>query len=80
MDMSEEKQAFIYDLRGLNCPLPVLKTRRKLQDMASRDVLEIRTSDPMSRLDIPHFCQSEGHTIIHQDNDGVVFNFRIEKA
>lgn len=78
--MSEEKQKVIYDLRGLNCPLPVLKTRRKLQDMASKDILEIHTTDPMSWLDIPHFCQTEGHTIIHQKNDGVVIIFRIEKA
>lgn len=80
MAILEPKKAVIYDLRGLNCPLPVLKTRRKLQDMASRDVLELRTTDPMSRLDIPHFCQSEGHTIIHQENDGAVFTFQIEKA
>lgn len=80
MTMSEEKQALIYDLRGLNCPLPVLKTRRKLQDMASKDVLEVRATDPMSRLDIPHFCANEGHTIIHQENDGVIFTFRIQKA
>ncbi len=80
MDMSEKKQVVIYDLRGLNCPLPVLKTRRKLQDLASKDVLEVHTTDPMSRLDIPHFCINEGHTIIHQENDGVVFIFRIEKA
>jgi tRNA 2-thiouridine synthesizing protein A len=80
MTMSDDTQVVIYDLRGLNCPLPVLKTRRKLQDMASGDVVEVHTTDPMSRLDIPHFCMTEKHTIIHQENDGVVFIFRIKKA
>ncbi|MGU3574013.1 sulfurtransferase TusA family protein [Brucellaceae bacterium C25G] len=78
--MSENERVVIYDLRGLNCPLPVLKTRRKLKDMASGDLLDVCTTDPMSRIDIPHFCNSEGHTIIDQYNDGVAFTFRIKKA
>lgn len=54
----------IYDLRGLNCPLPVLKTRRKLQDLPSGACLWIATSDPLAAIDIPHFCAENGHSLI----------------
>lgn len=55
--------AEIYDLRGLNCPLPVLKARRKLQDMAPGALLWVETTDPLAVLDIPHFCREAGHTL-----------------
>ena len=56
--------AEFYDLRGLNCPLPVLKTRKKMRSMAAGEVLEIETTDPLATIDIPHFCRSEGHELI----------------
>lgn len=70
----------IYDLRGLNCPLPVLKTRRKLQDLASGALLCVITTDPMSRIDLPHFCTQEGHALIENDSDGKVHRFVIRKG
>lgn len=54
----------IYDLRGLNCPLPVLKTKRRMQDMTTGDQLWIETTDPLAVIDVPNFCQMEGHALI----------------
>ncbi|GGA90713.1 transcriptional regulator [Brucella endophytica] len=54
----------IYDLRGLNCPLPVLKTQRKLRDIPSGARLWVETSDPLAAIDIPHFCAENGHELI----------------
>ncbi|MEK1889480.1 MAG: sulfurtransferase TusA family protein [Phyllobacterium sp.] len=54
----------IYDLRGLNCPLPVLKTRRKLLGMPAGSRLWVETSDPLAVIDLPNFCQTEGHQLI----------------
>ncbi|PRD44398.1 response regulator SirA [Phyllobacterium phragmitis] len=54
----------IYDLKGLNCPLPVLKTRRKLQDMPAGTCLWVETSDPLAAIDMPHFCAENGHRLI----------------
>jgi tRNA 2-thiouridine synthesizing protein A len=53
-----------YDLKGLNCPLPVLKARRKLADMAPGALLWVETTDPLAVLDIPHFCREAGHTLV----------------
>lgn len=54
----------IYDLRGLNCPLPVLKAKRRLADMSSGELLWLETTDPLAVIDIPAFCQEAGHRLI----------------
>lgn len=56
--------AGVYDLRGLKCPLPVLKTRRRLKTMQSGAELTIETTDPLAGIDIPHFCHQEGHELV----------------
>jgi tRNA 2-thiouridine synthesizing protein A len=54
----------VYDLRGLKCPLPVLKTRRRLRSLETGEMLTIDTSDPLAAIDIPHFCNQEGHEVV----------------
>jgi tRNA 2-thiouridine synthesizing protein A len=53
-----------YDLRGLKCPLPVLKTRRKMLSLESGAVISVETTDPLAGIDIPHFCSEEGHHLL----------------
>jgi tRNA 2-thiouridine synthesizing protein A len=67
------------DLRGLLCPLPVLKARKALIAMASGEVLEVKASDPMSAIDMPHFCNEQGHVLLLQEQDGEIFTFRIKR-
>jgi tRNA 2-thiouridine synthesizing protein A len=67
------------DLTGLLCPLPVLKARKRLQDMASGQVLRILASDPMAAIDIPHFCTEQGHTLLSAERDGTSNIFRIAR-
>lgn len=54
----------LYDLRGLHCPLPVLKTRRRLAGMPAGSRLWIETSDPLASIDIPAFCNEDGHRLL----------------
>ncbi|MBX3531216.1 MAG: sulfurtransferase TusA family protein [Rhizobiaceae bacterium] len=54
----------LYDLRGLSCPLPVLKTRRRLAGMAAGARLWVETTDPLAALDIPAFCNEDGHRLV----------------
>ncbi|WP_026620229.1 tRNA 2-thiouridine synthesizing protein A [Ensifer sp. WSM1721] len=53
----------VYDLRGLKCPLPVLKTRKRMESLAPGALIEIETTDPLAVIDIPHFCNEEGHRL-----------------
>jgi tRNA 2-thiouridine synthesizing protein A len=72
--------AVFYDLKGLKCPLPVLKTRRRLADMKPGDELLIETSDPLAGLDIPHFCNEDGHDLLTQEKIETGHRFRIRKG
>jgi tRNA 2-thiouridine synthesizing protein A len=68
------------DLKGLKCPLPVLKSRRRLRDLESGALLEIQTNDPLAAIDIPHFCNEDGHTLISVEKDGDGHRFVIRKG
>ncbi|MCY0148727.1 sulfurtransferase TusA family protein [Hoeflea sp. G2-23] len=52
------------DLRGLKCPLPVLRARKYLRGLKSGARIRVETTDPLAVIDIPHFCREEGHTLI----------------
>ena len=54
----------IYDLRGLNCPLPVLKIRKRLSESTPGSLLVAETTDALAVIDIPHFCSEYGHEMI----------------
>lgn len=68
------------DARGLKCPLPVLKTRKRLEPLAPGARLRVIADDPAALVDVPHFCAEQGHALAHQDetDDGALV-FVIEK-
>ncbi|MEP3439371.1 MAG: sulfurtransferase TusA family protein [Hoeflea sp.] len=68
------------DLRGLKCPLPVLRTRRHLRDLATGVRIRIETTDPLAVIDIPHFCQEDGHQLVSSQAIDGGHAFLIEKA
>jgi tRNA 2-thiouridine synthesizing protein A len=73
-------ETVIYDLRGLKCPLPVLKTRRRMADMKPGDELVVETSDPLAGIDIPHFCNEDGHELVMQERLEAGHRFHIRKG
>ena len=54
------------DLSGLNCPLPILKTKKFLAQIDSGEKVEILTTDPASLLDLQDFCKKTGNILIKQ--------------
>ncbi|KQZ49257.1 response regulator SirA [Rhizobium sp. Root149] len=70
----------IYDLRGLKCPLPVLKARKKLLRMTSGSELIVDTTDPLAGIDIPHFCREDGHILLSTERTEGGHRFIIRKA
>ncbi len=66
------------DARGLLCPLPVLRARKRLISMQEGEVLELVTDDPAAVVDVPHFCAEQGHALLGQkERDGaLVFSIR----
>ncbi|MEO1399336.1 MAG: sulfurtransferase TusA family protein, partial [Pseudomonadota bacterium] len=53
-----------YDLTGLKCPLPVLKTRNRMRGMKAGEQLWVKTTDPLAVIDMPHFCTENGHILL----------------
>ena len=68
------------DAVGLLCPLPVLKTRKRLQPLASGEVLEVLADDPAAMIDIPHFCAEQGHEFLGHTEEGAIVRYRIRKG
>ena len=61
------------DTRGLNCPLPILKAKKALGDMASGQVLRIVATDPGSMRDFQAFARQTGNVLVSQTAAGDEF-------
>ena len=58
------------DTRGLNCPLPILRAKKALADMATGQVLKVVSTDPGSNRDFQAFCKQTGNDLLGQENVG----------
>lgn len=76
--MSE--QIHTLDTRGLNCPLPILRTKKTIAGMQSGEILEITATDPGSVKDLDSFCSQTGHEMLSSQQGDGEFIFRIRKA
>jgi tRNA 2-thiouridine synthesizing protein A len=76
--MADEK--IHLDLRGLKCPLPVLRTRKLLGTLAGGQRLRVECSDPMAAIDIPHMLNETGDVLEASNTAGSVLIFDIRKS
>jgi tRNA 2-thiouridine synthesizing protein A len=68
------------DASGLACPMPVVRTRQAIDELAQGEVLEVISTDRGSLRDIPAWADSTGNRLIeHREEDGR-FTFLIEKG
>lgn len=74
------EKAEVYDLRGLNCPLPVLKAGKRLSGMTPGRRLWLETTDPLATIDIPAFCLERGHALIATETIEGGHRFLIERG
>jgi tRNA 2-thiouridine synthesizing protein A len=68
------------DARGLNCPLPILRTRKALNLLASGAILEVITTDPGAVKDMASFCTQTGNRLVSSIEADNSYTFMIEKA
>lgn len=68
------------DTSGLNCPLPILKTRKALKEMATGEVLKLISTDAGSRADIAAFCQQTGNGLLSSAQNDNTYVFHICKT
>lgn len=70
----------VYDLKGLNCPLPVLKAKRRLSGMKAGARLWLETTDPLAVIDIPAFVGEAGHRLIESSAVSGGHRFLVERG
>lgn len=68
------------DARGLLCPLPVLRARKRLLTMAPGQVLRVLATDRASIIDMPHFCAQGGHEYLGCDEAAGVLTHRMRRG
>ena len=67
------------DTRGLNCPLPILRTKKTLAEMTSGQVLKVLATDPGSVKDFEAFSRQTGNALLSSTEEGGEFVFFMKK-
>ncbi len=65
----------VLDVKGLNCPLPILRTKMALSDLKPGQVVHVMATDPHSVVDFKAFCARTGHELLHLVEGPEVFEF-----
>jgi tRNA 2-thiouridine synthesizing protein A len=70
---------FELDARGVNCPLPILRTKKALNGMAAGEVLKVLATDPGSVRDFQAFSRQTGHELLAASESSGEFRFLLRK-
>ena len=70
----------VLDASGLNCPMPILKTKKALSKMDAGQILEVISTDAGSVKDIEAFCNQTGNKLISINEDDGKYVFTLERV
>lgn len=74
------KEDQILDAKGLNCPLPILKTKVLLNKMQAGEILYVEATDPHSIIDFEAYCARTNHKLLNIEEDADLIKFYIQCA
>jgi tRNA 2-thiouridine synthesizing protein A len=69
----------VMDLKGLACPMPVVKVSKGIKEVEIGQVIEAVTTDPGSLADFPAWARTSGNEILKTDQEGGVIKFYIKR-
>lgn len=69
----------LLDVKGMNCPLPVLRANRSLRSMAAGERLRVLATDRAAVADFQAFCRETGHDLVAFSEENGVFSFVIRR-
>ncbi|HYC16554.1 MAG TPA: sulfurtransferase TusA family protein [Pseudolabrys sp.] len=75
----DQTTVIVLDLRGLRCPQPVLRAKKALRNIPVGGMLVLQCTDPLTAIDVPHFCNQTGHTLSVQEQKRELYIFKIVK-
>ncbi|CAA6604739.1 MAG: sulfurtransferase TusA family protein [Alphaproteobacteria bacterium] len=67
------------DVKGLNCPLPILRAKKAIKDVAIGETLEVLATDPGSVKDFDAFCRQTGNELVESKDMGGTYRFLIKR-
>lgn len=70
----------ILDATGLACPMPIVKTKKAINEINSGDVLEVHATDKGSKSDLAAWSKSGGHELLQDTEEDGVLKFWIKKG
>lgn len=70
----------VVDVKGLACPMPVVRTKKGMDALQSGEVLEVHSTDKGAIKDIPAWAQAGGHEVLRHIEENGVLKFWIKKA
>lgn len=74
------ESAKVLDTKGLACPMPVVKTKKAMDQLNSDEILEIHATDKGAKKDLAAWANSGGHDMLKQEEENDVLKFWIKKA
>ncbi|PAE07575.1 hypothetical protein CHI12_10635 [Terribacillus saccharophilus] len=70
----------VLDAKGLACPMPIVKTRKAINELNAGDVLEVHATDKGAKADLSAWAKSGGHELLQDTEEAGVLKFWIKKA
>ena len=70
----------VLDVKGLNCPLPILRAKKALKDIPTGGTLQVLATDPGAVKDFEAFCRTTGNELLESKNENNVFIFVIKRT
>ncbi|MDN3016229.1 sulfurtransferase TusA family protein [Neobacillus drentensis] len=70
----------VVDAKGLACPMPIVKTKKAMNELESGQVLEIHTTDKGAKNDLTAWAKSGGHELLKHEEEDKVLKFWIKKG
>ncbi len=71
--------AKVLDAKGLACPMPIVRTKKAMDEVNSGEILEIHATDKGAKSDLAAWAKSGGHDLLDQSEENGVFKFWIKK-
>ncbi len=69
----------VLDVRGLKCPLPVLRANKAIRALEAGAILEVHATDPAAPQDFVNFCETTGHALVESREAGGIFTMIVRK-
>lgn len=70
----------VVDAKGLACPMPIVKTKKAMNELESGQVLEIQTTDKGAKNDLTAWAKSGGHELLKYEEENNILKFWIKKG